>query len=247
MKEYLFLLGILFCACSAKPTYYKAATDNPVFIKNTIFSGEEYLSLPRFSALKIKYRLDTVLGSETDEWNLKNKAADILMVCGTEKKILSKDPESAETAAEFAQTFSWLEWDVYTNRFSAFPHHEEKLLMYRDSFFNQHTWLWKGKPHWAYNTPFVQYIDQQEPVYWTPDTVFSTVTIHKDQAHIVLTSETPNFNSYQCKKDNTDSWEPCDSSIVFTLNKMSTDLYFRTLNRAGVPGAVHHLQFKWKS
>jgi hypothetical protein len=347
-------------ACSSKHSFYLAKTDNPVQVKNSLFSGEENLSNPRFEAFKRKYQLDSIVGKETDDWRriillrhwvkskmkigltnlyhgpmdaetildsaakgsvfhcghftmvqnavlnafgyvtrclgsgpglpglpdqhhamkevwirqfqkwvmsdakydhhfeqngiplsaleirnayLKNKAKDILMVCGPERKILSRDTTVAETAQEFAQTFTWLEWDVHTNRFSAYPNYQEKLLMYRDSFFNQGTWLWNGKPHWAYNTAFLEYSSHPEAIYWSPNTISASIRIQGDKAHILLSSETPNLKTYQYTKDTAGDWKSCDPDLDVRLKEPDTDLYFRAENLAGVTGSVYHVKF----
>jgi hypothetical protein len=174
---------------------------------------------------------------------LKNRAQDILMVCGPENKVLSRDSSVAETAQEFAQTFTWLEWDVHTNRFSAYPQHQEKLLMYRDSFFNRGIWLWNGKPHWAYNTAFLEYTSKPDAIYWTPNTISSSVRLDGNKARISLSSETPNFKTYQYATDTAGDWRSCNANLDVPLKGRDTDLYFRVENMAAVTGSVYHVKF----
>jgi len=54
-------------ACSSRQ-YTVRETENPVFRENTAFVNHEDISDARFDSLKTKYRLDTVVGSEKDEF-----------------------------------------------------------------------------------------------------------------------------------------------------------------------------------
>jgi hypothetical protein len=62
-----------------------------------------------------------------DEY-LKNKAADVVLVKGPERipitgdKVANKKGEMIEwTKERFAQTYTWLEWESSSNRYSAWP------------------------------------------------------------------------------------------------------------------------------
>jgi hypothetical protein len=93
-----------------------------------------------------------------DEY-LKNKAADVVLLKGSGRTpiefdgVADKNGEIVKvTRAGFAQWYTWIEWEKSNNRFMVWPAFNSKLNMYADDYFNNHTWIWDGKPHWAYNT-----------------------------------------------------------------------------------------------
>ncbi|WP_076931589.1 transglutaminase domain-containing protein [Proteiniphilum saccharofermentans] len=59
-------INLLMPCCNNKK-YIQIAVDNPEFKPNTVFSGSEDLTSPKFNHLIEKYQLDTVFQGETDE------------------------------------------------------------------------------------------------------------------------------------------------------------------------------------
>ena len=92
---------------------------------------------------------------------LKNKAADIVMVKGPGRTLTDIDPENGTSKEQYAQTFTWIEWHGYNDMFSAWPNYRELLIMYNDEYFKTHTWIWDGKPHWAYAKPELHKTSEQ--------------------------------------------------------------------------------------
>lgn len=177
-----------------------------------------------------------------DEY-LKNKAADIVLVKGPDRTIIAEDGVANEkgvyikrTKEEFAQWYTWLEWDSYNDRYSAWPEFRGGLTMYRDEYFQNHTWIWDGKPHWAYNTEHVKYPDNRKAIEWTPNTINGNVRVGAESVKISLTSITPNFSEYQMKESPGGEWVKCDSIVTLPLNKNKLELAFHAVNSAGICG-----------
>jgi hypothetical protein len=57
----------LVLSCNSNKSFHQVKTDNPEFIPETAFVGNEDLTSPKFEALKKKYQLDTIFHGETDE------------------------------------------------------------------------------------------------------------------------------------------------------------------------------------
>ena len=173
--------------------------------------------------------------------HLKNEAADIVMVKG-QKRIPTKFDDVLERSKEsFARTYTWVEWDVYNNRFTVWPEFETLLVMYEDSYFKNHKWLWDGKSHWAYDTDFLIPEPNRDAIEWTPNTIFSNIVIEEKQARIELISDTPNLLEYQMKKLPEGNWEKVGEKVILELNESQYEIVFRTVNLAGVVGPEHHV------
>lgn len=67
IKYIIFVLAVSLSACGLK-NYDAVEINNPVFIPNTEFKSFEDLTSPKFRHLIEKYRLDTVVQNETDEF-----------------------------------------------------------------------------------------------------------------------------------------------------------------------------------
>jgi hypothetical protein len=181
-----------------------------------------------------------------DEY-LKNKGADIFKVKGPERIPFDIDPETGYSKEQNAQTYTWIEYHGYNNMFTVWPDYKDLLLMYKDDYFNNHTWIWDGKPHWAYAKPeFMKLVTDRDSIYWTPNTIRSKVDIKGRTAHIELNSDTPNFKEYQMKVSDEGSWINVESSFDMTLRKKSYDLVFRTVNLADVMGPEHRIVIRSK-
>jgi hypothetical protein len=177
-----------------------------------------------------------------DEY-LRNRAADIVMVKGADRKPIESDGLADEngkilnkTRADFAQWYTWLEWDKSNNRYTGGPDFGTRLNMYEDDYSRSHTWLWDGKTHWAFNTAHVDFLDSREAIEWTPNTVQVQVAVTGDSAKFNLASSTPNLKQYEMKESSDGQWRKCDSVFALNLEKMKYELVFRAVNLANVSG-----------
>jgi hypothetical protein len=169
---------------------------------------------------------------------LKNKAADVVIVKGPDRVPFDVDSETGQNA----QTYTWIEWHGYNDLFTSWPDHTELLIMYEDEYFRTHTWIWDGKPHWAYDKPeFMKLVQDRYKIYWTPNTISSKVSIDDDEAKIELTSDTPNLKEYQMKESSEDVWKPAGKTVDLKLKKNKYELTFRAVNLAGVSGPEYKI------
>ena len=179
-----------------------------------------------------------------DEY-LKNKAADIVKVKGPERIPIDIDPETGTGKARSAQTYTWIEWHGYNDIFTAWPKHKELLIMYEDEYFKNNTWIWGGRPHWAYAKPeFLKLVQDRDQIYWTPNTIASKVTINGKVAHIELKSETPNFKEYQIKELPSGEWKTVGDKFDKELKKKEYEWVFRAVNLANITGPEHRIVIK---
>ncbi len=363
MKEYrlLFMLAFLFLISCGKREYFQVEVENPSFKPNTVFSGSEDLTLPKFAHLKEKYQLDTIFHGETNELKrilllrhwikskvtindfgdpypgdgdvekmldfainegqgyhcghymsiqnaimnaygyvtrtlgagpgvkggpdghhgideiwlndynkwflsdakydhhfekngiplssleirdeyLKNKAADIIKVKGPDRIPTDADPETGTKKERSAQTYTWIEFHKYNDLFTKWPNEEFQLIMYDDDFFENNTWIWGGKPHWAYKqSEFMVKVKDRDAIEWTPNTIDSKVNIDGNVASIELASETPNLKEYQMKDSDDGEWKKVEDKFSVNLTEKKYDLTFRTMNLAGVTGPEHKI------
>ena len=102
--------------------------------------------------------------------------------------------------------------------------------MYKDEYFTKNTWIWDGKPHWAYNTDAISYQDARDAIEWTPNVINASAAITGNDATIRLSSFTPNLKEYQVKKEG--EWMKCDSVVDVELAKDREEIAFRVLNKA---------------
>jgi len=144
-------------------------------------------------------------------------------------------------------TYRWCSWEVNTNRFTAFPAaFGSVLVMYEDDIFRKNTWYRDGKPHWAYNTPYLITTTRRDWIEWTPNVVSSNVELKGDGATVFLTSFTPNFRSYQVKCGE-GPWLDCEDRVELPLSKALNRFTFRVVNLFGVAGPKHGVEIDWKS
>lgn len=177
-----------------------------------------------------------------DEY-LKNQAADIVMVKGPDRTPIEFDGLADQngkilkkTRADFAQWYTWLEWDKANDRYTRSADFDTRLNMYQDDFTRKNNWIWDGKTHWAFNTDHVDYLDSRTTIEWTPNTLQVDVVITNDSANFNLTSSTPNLKEYQMKDPAVDQWVKCDSSFAIHLDKDKYEFVFRAVNLADVYG-----------
>lgn len=181
---------------------------------------------------------------EIREEYLKNKARDIIRVTSPERTPVEFDEQYKISKEHFARTYSWIEWDTYTDRYT----HDTSLkvdrgilTMFADDFFKNNTWMWDKKPHWAYNTKFMKLVSDRKAIEWTPNTIASTVSTQENKATIKLNSITPNLKTYQMKTLNDDKWRDVSDSLQTELKNDHNEFIFRAVNLAGVTGPEHKI------
>lgn len=184
---------------------------------------------------------------------LKNKMADAVLVKGPDRTSIESDGVAnakgeiiQKTKADFAQTYTWIEWESVNDRFTRWPENSDdlsKLNMYEDEYFRNNKWIWDGKPHWAYGTEYMILVSNREAIEWTPNTISSNVKIEGDVAHIELNSETPNLKSYQMKELPDGTWEDVPGDVEIKLTSDKAEKVFRVVNLAGVAGPEHKIIF----
>ena len=191
---------------------------------------------------------------EVREEYLRNKAADVVLVKGADRTPIESDGVRNakgvmvdKTRADFARTYTWIEWEKYNDRYTHWPEssdHVSILNMYDDDYFKNNTWIWDGKPHWAYNVKgHLVRVSDRNAIEWTPNTIDSKVTIEGDVARIKLLSQTPNLKTYQMKRLADKDWKDIDEEVSVEINGDKEELTFRTLNLADVTGPEHRIIF----
>ena len=176
-----------------------------------------------------------------DEY-LKNRAADIVRVVGPDRIPTPYNPETGSNYERSAQTYTWIEYHTHNDMFTVWPEHETLLSMYEDDYFRNNTWIWDGKPHWAYDKPeFMRLVPDRDAIDWTPNVISSEVLIDGNMARIKLISETPNLKEYQLRKGSVGEWEAVENTLEMELSGERLEFYFRTMNLAGVGGPLHKI------
>jgi len=168
----------------------------------------------------------------------KNKGVDI-----TDKIPRENYPELKDlTISQFASIYTWLSWGKYGNRYTNAPNTiTDSMIVYEDDYFKNHTWLWDGKPHWAYKAGYMTRVKDRKAIEWTPNTIASKVTIDGGNATVVLHSVTPNFKTYQMKEMSNGDWNDVPDSIKIELKNDRNEMVFRAVNKADVPGPEHKI------
>lgn len=186
-----------------------------------------------------------------DEY-LKNRVADVQLVKGPSRLLIESDGVAnaqglmiEKTRADFAQTYTWIEWESYNDRYTNWPEsgkHVSILNMYEDDYFKNNTWIWDDKPHWAYGvTGHLIRVPDRDAIEWTPNVVQSVVRIENRIAYIDLDSETPNLRNYEMKRPSQTSWQEVPPSMQVDLSGDREELIFRAVNLAGVSGPEHKI------
>ncbi len=183
-----------------------------------------------------------------DEY-LKNKAADVVLVKGPDRKqivndgVLNSKGEMIPISKErFAQTYTWIEWESVNNRFIGWPENSSalaKLNMFADDYFKNNIWIWDGKPHWAYNTENMILVTDRSALYWTPNTIEAEVKINGEEAAIDLKSNTPNLATYQMQDSPNAAWKEISNPLTISLKNSRNEIQFRSVNLAGVTGVPY--------
>jgi hypothetical protein len=175
-----------------------------------------------------------------DEY-FKNKAADIKLVYGPDRKPIDFYPDNDNRSKEiFARIFTWITWFKQNDIYSNWDNGISYLIMYEDEYFKNHKWIRAdGKPHWAYDTKYLILNKDRKELYWTPNTITSKVTIEGNKARIDLHSITPNLKTYQMKEIPDGDWKDVSNTIEIELKKDKNEMHFRTINLAGITGIEH--------
>lgn len=177
---------------------------------------------------------------EVREEYLKNKAADIDLVKGMERKKISGLPEyNIPSREQLARVYTWVSWYKDNDRYTHWPENSADIIIYQDEYTRTHTWLWDGKPLWAYNTKFMHLVSDRSKIEWTPNTISSKVLIQGNKARISLTSATPNLKTYQMKEIPDEEWKNTSDTVEIDLKDDNNEMMFRTENLAGVTGPEH--------
>lgn len=175
-----------------------------------------------------------------DEY-LKNKGADLALLKGPDRMPIDVDEENGISKERYAQTYTWIEWHLYNDMFTNWPDHSSVMLMYEDDYFRSHTWIWDGKPHWAYNTEYLVTEIDRNAIEWTPNMTRSTVKVEDGKALIVLNSTMPNIKEFQMKHNDELTWTNTGDTLEFKLKGKELKLIFRAVNLADVAGPEHIL------
>ena len=164
------------------------------------------------------------------------------MVKGPDRTPVEMDEEYETSKAEFARTYTWIEWDLYSDRYTGVNDTTSDrgiLAMYNDDYFKNHTWIWDNKPHWAYKTKFMNLVADRKAIEWTPNTIESKVIIEGNKAKISLNSNTPNLKTYQMKEMSDSNWKNVSTAVEIELKNDKNEIVFRTVNLGGVTGPEH--------
>jgi hypothetical protein len=176
----------------------------------------------------------------------KDGAASVVRVVGPDRRPMQPDPVTGQWETR-PDTYRWCSWETDTNRFTTFPARSTStLVMLADEIFRNHTWYRDGKPHWAYNTPYLIATRRRDWIEWTPNVITSKVTIEADKARVFLSSCTPNFRSFQ-KKGDDGTWRDCEERIELSLDRRSSNRFtFRTINLFDVAGPEHRVEIGYQ-
>lgn len=182
---------------------------------------------------------------------LKNGGVDLILVKGPDRTIVESDLVMNDEGGmdevskeRFAQTYTWIEWEKHNDRYTNWPDAQATssvLNMYEDDYFKGNTWIWDGKPHWAYTKPeHMIRVTDRRAIEWTPNIISSRWKLKDDMLYITLSSETPNFKTYQMM-DKSGEWNDIDTIVTLQVNEVYEELVFRTMNLANVAGPEHRL------
>ncbi len=144
------------------------------------------------------------------------------------------------------ETYRWCSWENTTNRFTAFPATGNSVLfMLEDDISRNNVWYRDGKPHWAYNTPYLITTTRRDWIEWTPNVIQADIEINDHIATVLLSSFTPNLRSYQML-GKSGMWVDCDENLSLHLLNETNRFAFRTMNLFGVSGPIHRIEIAWE-
>ncbi len=176
-----------------------------------------------------------------DEY-LKNKAADVTLAQGPDRKAIEFNEEVQRSKEQFARTYTWITWHENGDYFSSWPEHSGRIVMYEDDFYRSNIWTRDGKPCWIYeHMEDILLIQDRDVIEWTPNTIEAKVTFKDSKALFLLTSDTPNLKEYQMKESPSGDWVRVEKAFPLDLKAKKYELTFRTINLAGVSGPEHKI------
>jgi len=157
-------------------------------------------------------------------------------------------PEYSEPFGPDVNCYTFVAWDMNTNRFTAFPAAPcSTYWVWMDKFWKENTWYYTGKKHWAYGPGLFVALPNRDWFDWTPNVISSRVKISGIEASVRLSSFTPNFKTYQIKRGDGD-WADCEETVAPTLGKDKQNRFlFRSVNLAGVTGPEHEILIEWQT
>ncbi len=172
----------------------------------------------------------------------RDAAQSVQCVVGPDRHPMRPNSETGKMETR-PDTYRWCSWETNTNRFTSFPARPTStLVVLEDALFRDNTWYRDGKPHWAYDTPYLIKTQRRDWIEWTPNVITSKVTIQQGKARVILSACTPNFRSFQYRDTNT-TWLDCGDVVEFPLDRQNRSLFlFRTINRFGVTGPEHQVE-----
>ena len=175
----------------------------------------------------------------------KDGGQSVVLVEGPGRKVL---PPAKEGQAERrCTTYRWCSWETSTNAFTSYPAPmASTLVMLDDPIFRAGTWYRDGKPHWAYQTPYLVKTTQRDWIEWTPNVIASKVTVEGERASVALRSFTPNFKTYQMRAGD-EEWKDCEDTLALALEKRLNRFAFRAVSLFGVTGPVHRVEIDWQA
>ena len=176
----------------------------------------------------------------------KDGAKSVVRRFGPENKPIT-DQYKHEYIGTNAETYRWCSWETDTSRFTAFPAPvSSTVILYEDDIYRNNIWYRGGKPNWLYDTPYLLTTTEPDWIEWTPNVITSKVQLNDDSAKVFLTSFTPNFHSFQVRRDR-GPWVDCDESVKLPLKKELNRFTFRTINLFGVTSPEHRVEIAWEN
>lgn len=164
---------------------------------------------------------------------IKNEGADVNKTYGPKREV------KKEEFVEGIETYRWVNWEMDTNRFTAFPSHgSSAAVLLDDEYSLNNTWYRDGKENWAYAINFFVHTTHRNWIEWTPNVVKANCKINGNQARIRLASCTPNFKTYQYNLENT-GWKDCADILELEIPAGGMQIEFRSCNLADVCGPTH--------
>ena len=166
---------------------------------------------------------------------IKNEAKDVRRCYGVQRIDLEKDfPEATET-------YRWVNWEIDTNRFTAFPSFgSSAAVLLDDEYSLNNTWYRDGKENWAYAANYFVHTVHRSWIEWTPYVIQSYVKIDGNELRVRLTASAPNLKSYQIRYAE-GTWKDCLDIVEMKIPDNGVRLFFRAMNVAGVSGPEHKI------
>ena len=176
-----------------------------------------------------------------DEY-LKNKVADVVLVKGPNRTPIDFDQEIGFSKERFAQTYTWIKWYIYGNRYSIHPEkYNEGILVYQDDYYNNNIYYRDGVPVSQKALDWFIKVRHRDAIEWTPNVLKITAKISRDTLNVFITSDTPNLKEYQIKEDEKGQWRSTEAQLALNLSQEKHIWFFRSINLANVAGPEYKL------